>query len=353
MRLSLDVSLRNWAFVPIIFATFLVRLLQVYGNRALGGTAASTLPPPPNGVGLGDDPTERLARAQATYRAQLLCRPGGMSILPATSRAARVAHMCGTAPLEHDERALVTAVGGGDSLPEATGRNVGPPATTSSTSSSGGIVAASNDGSSSSRSRSHSHNKLYGVLGRRASAALAAKSQASDAGIPSLAGLPVQDPSQMLPEIFKMIFMYVPNLALYLWVSHFFQGTVVARVPLGLNERFRAMLQQGLDITNLDVSYVSSFSFYILTMSGLGGILELLLQREFSSAELSPVGGGLGNQMGAVTNPLAMLMGESGVEKEMMKLRRETLGYEAQWALGGVKGVAETTRMLRDASRMK
>ena len=54
----------------------------------------------------------------------------------------------------------------------------------------------------------------------------------------------------------------------------------MARVPLALNERFRAMLQQGLSLANLDVSYVSSFSFYILCFSGLGGVMQLLLSAE-------------------------------------------------------------------------
>lgn len=61
---------------------------------------------------------------------------------------------------------------------------------------------------------------------------------------------------------------------------------------MSLNERFRAMLQQGVNLVNLDVSYVSSFSFYILCFSGLSGIMQLIMTQEMQR-ETDPTGEGL------------------------------------------------------------
>eukprot|EP01025_Chloroclados_australasicus_P060018 TRINITY_DN7643_c0_g1_i6.p2 TRINITY_DN7643_c0_g1~~TRINITY_DN7643_c0_g1_i6.p2 ORF type:complete len:114 (-),score=11.88 TRINITY_DN7643_c0_g1_i6:246-587(-) len=43
-----------------------------------------------------------------------------------------------------------------------------------------------------------------------------------------------------------------------------------------MSPRFRAMLQRGIDMASLDVSYFTSLSFYILLLFGLKGVLALI-----------------------------------------------------------------------------
>ena len=69
----------------------------------------------------------------------------------------------------------------------------------------------------------------------------------------------------------------VPQMLTMAWVNFFFSGFIVARVPFPLTQRFRGMLQRGVDLPGLDVTYVSSLSWYFLIVFGLSGVLQLLL----------------------------------------------------------------------------
>jgi len=71
--------------------------------------------------------------------------------------------------------------------------------------------------------------------------------------------------------------MIVPQIAMMGWVSYFFTGFVVGKIPFPLTDRFKGMLQRGVELHGLDVGYVSSLSLYFMMFFGLRGIQQLLL----------------------------------------------------------------------------
>eukprot|EP00606_Chrysophyceae_sp_TOSAG23-5_P000632 GSChrysophyteH2.ASY1.ANO1.901.1 assembled CDS len=86
------------------------------------------------------------------------------------------------------------------------------------------------------------------------------------------------DPSAMVGMLKNQAVFMVPNFAMMQFVNLFFQGFVCLRVPFSLPSiHFKDMLQRGVDISTLDVTYVSSISWYILLTFGLNGVYRLIL----------------------------------------------------------------------------
>ncbi|PRP79423.1 Transmembrane protein [Planoprotostelium fungivorum] len=88
---------------------------------------------------------------------------------------------------------------------------------------------------------------------------------------------PAMNPINMVDMMKKNMVMYVPQMFLMTWVSYFFSGFVCAKLPFPLTQTFRTMLQRGVELNTLDVSYVSSLSWYFLTLFGLGGVNSIVL----------------------------------------------------------------------------
>ncbi|KAG7881014.1 hypothetical protein KL905_002120 [Ogataea polymorpha] len=84
--------------------------------------------------------------------------------------------------------------------------------------------------------------------------------------------------SDLLLQMVKNNFAnYVPQTLIMWWVNYFFKGYVVMRLPFNLTGNFKSMLQQSIDTTDLDVTYVSSISWYFVNLLGLKSIYSLLL----------------------------------------------------------------------------
>eukprot|EP00897_Mesotaenium_endlicherianum_P004354 jgi/Mesen1/3947/ME000209S02954 len=93
-------------------------------------------------------------------------------------------------------------------------------------------------------------------------------------------GAMLQDPTMAMDMMKKNLSMVVPQTLTYAYVNFFFSGFVTAKVPFPLTQKFRGMLQSGIDLRSVDVSYVSSVSWYFLNFMGLRGLFSLILGEE-------------------------------------------------------------------------
>ncbi|KAM3135373.1 hypothetical protein pb186bvf_012531 [Paramecium bursaria] len=94
------------------------------------------------------------------------------------------------------------------------------------------------------------------------------------------------NPSQMGDMMKKNLGGIVFMAVQYQWISYFFQGFVTGKMPFNLTQKFRQMLQKGIDIQNLDVRYISSLSIYFLMMfAPLNKVQELLFDEQLDETD--------------------------------------------------------------------
>lgn len=100
---------------------------------------------------------------------------------------------------------------------------------------------------------------------------------------------PMSNPMAMMDMMKGNIVFMLPNFAMMAFVGYFFSGFVCLKIPFPLpSNHFKLMMQRGVDLTSLDVSYVSSLSWYFLVTFGLNGIMRLLLgsENEFDDTKM-------------------------------------------------------------------
>jgi len=97
--------------------------------------------------------------------------------------------------------------------------------------------------------------------------------------------LPQQDPLAMVGMMKQNMAMILPNMIMMGWVSYFFSGFVLVKLPFGLTDRFKSMLQRGVMLNSLDVSYVSSLSWYFINLFGLRGLFSIVLGSETAAMD--------------------------------------------------------------------
>ncbi|KAF2306029.1 hypothetical protein GH714_009648 [Hevea brasiliensis] len=74
------------------------------------------------------------------------------------------------------------------------------------------------------------------------------------------------DPNMAMDMMKKNLSMIIPQTLTFAWVNFFFSGFVAAKIPFPLTQRFRSMLQNGIDLSTVDVSYVSSRSWGLFSL---------------------------------------------------------------------------------------
>jgi len=123
-------------------------------------------------------------------------------------------------------------------------------------------------------------------------------------------GLPtnmMMNPSAMTGMLQNNLSMAVSTMLQFAWISFFFSGFVLSKVPFPLTQKFRSMLQKGVEIQNLDVRYVSSLSLYFLILFGLNGLQNLILTRGEEEEEFTK-----NVELENMKNPMGAAMGGGG-----------------------------------------
>jgi hypothetical protein len=91
---------------------------------------------------------------------------------------------------------------------------------------------------------------------------------------------PMSDPQSMQSSIDMMknnMLMFIPQSLLMAWISYFFSGFIICKLPFPLTLRFKSMLQSGIETADMDVRWISSMSWYFLNLFGLSSIYTLIL----------------------------------------------------------------------------
>lgn len=87
----------------------------------------------------------------------------------------------------------------------------------------------------------------------------------------------IMNPENLSNQVLSMVISVVPHMIIGTWARDTFARVAVCKLPFSLTPRFRPMLQSGLELgaQNLDVSYVSAPSWYVLNLFGNAGVLSL------------------------------------------------------------------------------
>jgi len=88
---------------------------------------------------------------------------------------------------------------------------------------------------------------------------------------------PMMDPNNMVEMMKGNTMMIVPQLFIMAGVNYFFSGFVLVKLPFPLTLAFKGMLQRGIELSALDVTYVSSLSWYFLILFGIRGLTSIFL----------------------------------------------------------------------------
>ncbi|EMF16874.1 uncharacterized protein SEPMUDRAFT_112896 [Sphaerulina musiva SO2202] len=101
---------------------------------------------------------------------------------------------------------------------------------------------------------------------------------------------PLTDPGAMDGMMGMMkgnVAMMVPQSLIMGWINAFFSGYVIMKLPFPLTPQFKQMLQAGVGTRDLDVRWVSSLSWYFLTLFGLQPVYNFILGSNNAASQVA------------------------------------------------------------------
>lgn len=145
------------------------------------------------------------------------------------------------------------------------------------------------------------------------------------------------NPNNMIDMLKNNLFMTLITPLQYVFISYFFTGYIVGKVPFPLTQKFREMLQRGIEVSSIDVKYVSALSLYLLTIYGFQSLYRMIFTANGSDMDaIDPMNDPMQNpmamnqqMMGGGGNPFQQQEGMKG----SFKAERENLDicvYESE-----------------------
>lgn len=112
----------------------------------------------------------------------------------------------------------------------------------------------------------------------------------------------MSNPTAMVDMLKGNMTNMLPNIAVFTFVNYMFNGFICLKIPFPMpSVNFKSLVHKGVDLSSLNVSYVSSISWYFIVQFGLNGIYPLLLGEgsEVDQAKMMQMQmGGMGGMMG-------------------------------------------------------
>lgn len=144
---------------------------------------------------------------------------------------------------------------------------------------------------------------------------------------------PMSDPAAMEGMMGMMkgnMAMMVPQTLIMGWINAFFSGFVIMKLPFPLTPQFKSMLQSGVGTRDLDVRWVSSLSWYFLTLFGLQPVYNFILGSNNAANQVA-------QQMGQVQPGAGMMGPEQDPDKLFLNEAENLEVLQHHWILDDVE----------------
>mmetsp|Transcript_4038 Transcript_4038/g.11470 ORF Transcript_4038/g.11470 Transcript_4038/m.11470 type:complete len:267 (-) Transcript_4038:199-999(-) len=157
----------------------------------------------------------------------------------------------------------------------------------------------------------------------------------------------MSDPDMMQNMMKGNMAMMVPQVVMMGVVNFFFSGFVLVKIPFPLTPSFKSMLQRGIPLASLDVTYVTSLSWYFVVLFGMRGLFQLVLGDNSDTDDTA-----LMTQAMPGMAPGGGMPGQPVDNKKNFEVEKENLELtDHEWAVDNAENLYLTGGALKKGSR--